>query len=109
MVNQLRSELEEVIKSKNVKLGNVLLEEINSFYFNLTLIYQLIGFVRRHDEDFGSYSWKDSGRARTLLNKGLQVIGENPTVDELHPVVISLIDLLPNDERPSGDDSVLVG
>ena len=109
VVNQLRSELEEVIKSKNVKLGNVLLEEINSFYFNLTLIYQLIGFVRRHDEDFGSYSWKDSGRARTLLNKGLQVIGENPTVDELHPVVISLIDLLPNDERPSGDDSVLVG
>lgn len=109
VVNQFRSQLDEIIRSKDVKLGNVLLEEIEGFFIQLTFIYQLIGFIRSHNENFGSYSWKDSGRARTLLNKGLQIIGENPTVDELHPVVISLIDLLPNDERPSGDDSVLVG
>lgn len=109
VVNQFRSQLDEIIRAKDVKLGNVLLEEIEGFFIQLTFIYQLIGFIRSHNENFGSYSWKDSGRARTLLNKGLQIIGENPTVDELHPVVISLIDLLPNDERPSGDDSVLVG
>ena len=109
VVNQFRSQLDEVIRAKDVKLGNVLLEEINSFFVQLTFIYQLIGFVRHHNDNFGSYNWKDSNRARTLLNRGLQIIGENPDVDELHPVVISLIDLLPNDERPSGDDSVLVG
>ncbi|GGE44994.1 Hsp70 family protein [Psychroflexus planctonicus] len=109
VVNQFRSQLDEVIRAKDVKLGNVLLEEIEGFFIKLTFIYQLIGFIRSHNENFGSFHWKDSGRARTLLNKGLQIIGENPTVDELHPVVISLIDLLPNDERPSGDDSVLVG
>jgi molecular chaperone DnaK len=109
VVNQFRSQLEEVIKAKDVKLGNVLLEEIEGFFIQLTFIYQLIGFIRGHNDNFGSYNWKDSSRARTLLNKGLQIIGENPDVDELHPVVISLIDLLPNDERPSGDDSVLVG
>jgi molecular chaperone DnaK len=109
VVNQFRSQLEEVIKAKDVKLGNVLLEEIEGFFIQLTFIYQLIGFIRGHNDNFGSYNWKDSNRARTLLNKGLQIIGENPDVDELHPLVISLIDLLPNDERPSGDDSVLVG
>lgn len=109
VVNQFRSQLDEVIRAKDVKLGNVLLDEINSFFVQLTFIYQLIGFVRHHNENFGSYNWKDSNRARTLLNKGLQIIGENPNEDELHPIVISLIDLLPNDERPSGDDSVLVG
>lgn len=109
VVNQFRSQLDEIIRAKDVKLGNVLLEEINSFFVQLTFIYQLIGFVRHHNDNFGSYNWKDSNRARTLLNRGLQIIGENPDVDELHPVVISLIDLLPNDERPSGDDSVLVG
>jgi len=109
VVNQFRSQLDEVIRAKDVKLGNVLLEEIEGFFIKLTFIYQLIGFIRSHNENFGSFHWKDSGRARTLLNQGLQIIGENPTVDELHPVVISLIDLLPNDERPSGDDSVLVG
>tara|TARA_R110002051_G_scaffold131151_1_gene205020 strand:+ start:21397 stop:23919 length:2523 start_codon:yes stop_codon:yes gene_type:complete len=109
VVNQFRSQLDEIIRAKDVKLGNVLLEEINSFFVQLTFVYQLIGFVRHHNDNFGSYNWKDSSRARTLLNKGLQIIGENPDVDELHPVVISLIALLPNDERPSGDDSVLVG
>ena len=109
MVNQFRSQLEEVIKAKEVKLGNVLFEEISSLFVQLTLIYQLINFIRSYDEYFGSYQWKDSNRARTLLNKGLQIIGENPDVDELHPVVISIIDLLHNDEKPSGDDSVLVG
>lgn len=110
VVKQFRSQLEEVVRAKDVKLGNVLLEEINGLFVQLTLIHQLIGFVRHHNENFGSYDWKDSSKARALLNKGLQMISENPTKEELHPIVISLIGLLPNDERPSGgDDSVLVG
>jgi len=82
VVNQFRSQLDEVIRAKDVKLGNVLLEEIEGFFIKLTFIYQLIGFIRSHNENFGSFHWKDSGRARTLLNQGLQIIGENPTVDE---------------------------
>ncbi len=109
VVNQIKNQLEEVIKVKDVKLGNVLLEEINSFFVQLTFIYQLIGFIRHHNQNFGSYRWRDPNKARTLLNQGLQKIGESPDVDELHPIVVSLIDLLPIDERPSGDDSVLVG
>lgn len=109
VVNQIKHQLEEVIKVKDVKLGNVLLDEINSFFIQLTFIYQLIGFIRQHNQNFDSYSWRDPNKARTLLNQGLQKIGESPDVDELHPIVISLIDLLPPDERPSGDEEVLVG
>jgi molecular chaperone DnaK len=109
VVNQFRSQLDEVIRAKDVKLGNVLLEEIGSFFFQLTRVYQLIAFIRHHNDNFSSFHWKDSGRARTLLNNGLQIIGENPDADELHPVVISLIDLLPEDEKPSDDRDVLVG
>jgi molecular chaperone DnaK len=96
-VNQFRSQLDEIIRAKDVKLGNVLLEEIRSFFVQLTLIYQLIAFIREHNENFGLYNWRDENKARTLLNKGLQIIGENPTVDELHPVVISAIDCLVDD------------
>jgi molecular chaperone DnaK len=109
VVNQFRSQLDEVIRTKDVKLGNVLLEEITQFFVQLTFIYQLIGFIRSHNENFGSFHWKDSGRARTLLNKGLQIIGENPTVDELHPVVKSIIDCLEPISRPSDDDGILIG
>ncbi|KMQ68857.1 heat shock protein Hsp70 [Chryseobacterium sp. FH2] len=109
VVNQLRSQLEEVLKTQDIKLGKALAEEIHSVFFQMTLVYQLINFIRQHNQHFGSYHWKDSNRARQLLNEGLQQIGENPNTDDLHPIVVDLINLLPNDERPSGDDSVLVG
>ena len=109
VVNQLRNQLEEVLKTQDIKLGKDLAEEIHSVFFQLTLVYQLINFIRRHNENFGSYHWKDGNRARQLLNDGLQQIGENPTTEDLHPIVINLINLLPNEEKPSGDDSVLVG
>lgn len=109
IVNHLRNQLEEVIKNQDIKLGKALAEEIHSVFFQMTLVYQLINFIRQHNQNFGSYHWKDSNRARQLLNDGLQQIGENPTTEDLHPIVIDLINLLPNDEKPSGDDTVLVG
>ncbi|WP_461633876.1 Hsp70 family protein [Labilibaculum euxinus] len=103
VVNQFHAQLEQIIQAKDVKLGNVLLEEINSFFVQLTLIYQLVGFIRQHNDNFGSFNWKDSRRARTLLNKGLQIISENPTVDELHPLVISVIDCKEEESKPGED------
>lgn len=108
-VNQYRNQLEEVIKSKDVKLGNILLDEIQGFFFQLTMIYQLIGIVRNFDDDFHSFNWSDSSQARNLINKGLQLISENPNVNDLRPIVSTLYNLLPTEERPSSDDSVLVG
>lgn len=109
VVNQLRNQLEEVLKTQDIKLGKALAEEIHSVFFQMTMVYQLIGFIRQHNQHFGSFNWTDSHRARQLLNEGLQQIGENPTTEDLHPIVVNLINLLPNDERPSGDDSVLMG
>lgn len=109
VVNQLQKQLTEVLKTQDIKLGKALAEEIHSVFFQLTLVYQLINFIRQHNQNFGSYHWKDSNRARQILNDGLQQIGENPTTEDLHPIVIDLINLLPNEEKPSGDDSVLVG
>src|SRR5690606_41050694 len=109
IVNHLRNQLEAVIKSQDIKLGKNLSEEIISTFMQLTLVYQLIGFIRQHNQHFGSYHWNDSHRARQLLNEGLQQIGENPKVDDLHPIVIDLINLLPRDEKPSGDVNLLKG
>ncbi len=103
MVNHIKVQLEEVIKKQDVKLGNALMEEITSLFVGITLVYQLIGFIRSHNQNFDNYRWRDRNRARTLINQGLQKIGENPNSDDLHPIVISLIDLLPPDERDNND------
>lgn len=108
IVQEIRRKLEEVIKIKDVKVGNALLKEIESTFFQLTLVYQLIGFIRGHYQNFSHYHWKDTQRARQLLNEGMQIINDNPSTERLHPIVIELINLLPDIEKPSGDTSVLV-
>jgi len=109
VVHQLRNQLEEVLRTQNIKLGKALAEEIHSVFFQMTLIYQLINFIRQHNQNFGSFHWKDGNKARQLLNEGLQQIGESPNSEDLHPIVVELINLLPNDERPSEDESLLIG
>jgi molecular chaperone DnaK len=101
-VNHIKVQLEAVITKQDVKLGNALMDDISSLFVGITLIYQLINFIRSHNVNFDNYRWRDKNRARTLINQGLQQIGENPNVDELHPIVISLLDLLPADEQEGG-------
>lgn len=60
----------------------------------MTMIYQLINFIRQHNQHFSTFHWGDSHRARQLLNEGFQKIEENPTTEDLHPIVIDLINLL---------------
>jgi len=108
-VDELKRQLDEVLRAKDEKLGRTLLEEIEGLFIQLTLIYQLIGFVKQHNDNFGYYNWRNSQQARQLLNEAQQIIVSNPTVERLHPIVVELIHLLPDEQRPSGDDSVLVG
>ena len=101
--------MDEVLRAKDEKLGHTLLEEIEGLFVQLTFIYQLIGFVKQHNDNFGYYNWRNPQQARQILNEGMQIIASNPTVERLHPIVRRIFDLLPDDQRPSGDDSVLVG
>lgn len=104
IVEQFRKQLEIVLEKKDIKLGNALFEELNVFYVQLTLIYQLIGSIQYYNENFGSLKWKDANQARSLINRGMQIIGSNPTTEELHPIVVSLIRLVSESPKPPKDD-----
>lgn len=99
LVNQFRTQVDKVIRSKDVNLGREVKEQVHSLFFQLTMVYQLIGFIRHHNENFSRYQWKDSARARQLLNQGISRINNQPQTEELRPIVISLIELLPESER----------
>lgn len=98
IVNQIRSQTDQVIRSKNVLMGRDLLEQINHIFFQITLIYQCMGLIRDCSNNFGRFRWKDATRARQLVNQGMAIIGNNPTVEQLHPIVVQLIGLMPDDE-----------
>lgn len=103
IVEQLRKQTDQAIRAKDVKVGKDTLEQINSLFIHLTLLYQCMGFIEHYNLIFASINWSDSSRARQLLNKGLDAIKNSPSVDTLHPIVCSLIDLMPSDVRPDAD------
>lgn len=101
-VKELRNQTDEVIRKKDIQMGRQVLDDINSLFIGVTLIYQLIGFVQHHSRNFGQYSWKDASRARQLLNQGMEMVGNNPEADSLHPLVCAVIELMdmPENEKP---------
>ena len=98
LVNQIRSQVDNVIRVKDAKLGREILDQISSLFVHLTLVYQCMGLIRDCHNRFGTIRWKDSTRARQLVNRGLEEINNQPSVDKLHPIACGLIDLMPNEE-----------
>lgn len=93
-VAAVRSQVDLAIRSKDVRQGRAALDEINSLFIAVTLIYQLIGFIEYNSKNFGSVQWKDANRARQLLQQGKEIAATNPSESALHPIVRSVIDLM---------------
>ena len=98
LVEQLRIQTDKVIREKDIKMGRDTLEQITSLFVNLTMVYQCIGLIRGCYERFGGIRWKDAARARQLVNRGMEEINGQPTVDKLHPIACGLIELMPDNE-----------
>lgn len=102
IVEQLRAQTDQVIRNKDVKMGREVIDQINTLFVQLTMVYQCMGFIEHYNARYNSISWTDSSRARQLLNRGMEAINDNPTVESLHPIVCGLIDLMPADQKPEG-------
>lgn len=99
-VAALRSQVDMAIRSKEASQGRAALNDINSLFVAVTLIYQLMGFIDWHLKNFNSIQWKDANRARQLLQQGKEIAATNPSESTLHPIVRSVIDLVI--EKPVG-------
>ena len=93
-VAAVRSQVDMAIRSKDIRQGRAVLDDINSLFVAVTLIYQLIGFIDFHLRNFNSIQWKDANRARQLLQQGKEMANSNPSESTLHPIVRSVIDLM---------------
>ncbi|MFB6305571.1 MAG: Hsp70 family protein [Flavobacteriales bacterium] len=108
-VEELRGRLDQVLKKQDIKLGNALKEEIHDLFVRITFLYQLMGFIENVRDNFDSYRWKDQEKARSLLSKAEDVMANDPTVDRLHPIVLDLIELIPEENRRNEDQELLKG
>lgn len=103
LVDQLRTQTDNAIRSKNVQVGREVLEQVTRLFFELTILFQCMGFIRYCNERFASLLWKDSSRARQLVNRGMEQINNNPTTEGLRQIAAELLELLPKDgPHPGG-------
>ena len=93
-VAAIRSQVDMAIRSKDIRQGRAVLDDINGLFVAVTLIYQLMGFIDYHLKNFNSIQWKDANRARQLLQQGKEIAATNPSESTLHPIVRSVIDLM---------------
>ena len=116
MVAQLKEQIPEIIKEKNVKVAQEIIDNMRSLDF--ALVDQGLGaqmeimYLKNFHDEFDTLDWKDRSRARMALEKGLQMAANNPTKQQLRQVVIELFKLLPDTQKPiigGGDGSELVG
>lgn len=101
LVEQLRTQTDEAISRKDVKIGREVLEQINSLFFSLTMVFQCMALIRHYNDRFGAVAWKDRTRARQLIDRGIMEIGSNPTTESLLPIAKGIIELLPPEEMPN--------
>lgn len=93
LVDQLRTQTDNAIRSKNVQVGREVLEQVIRLFFELTILFQCMGFIRYCNERFASLHWKDSSRARQLVNRGMEQINNNPTTEGLRSIAAEISEL----------------
>ncbi len=103
LVEQLRTQTDKVIREKDIIMGKGMLEQIRTLFVHLTMVYQCIGLIRDCRDRFDFINWKDTTRARQLVNRGMEGINRQPTVEILHPIACSLIELMPNNEAANAN------
>lgn len=109
IINQLKIVVDQVIRSKDVKMGKELLDQIKALDYRLAQVEYLGVWIYNWYQNFDNNPWKDQSRARQLVNRGMEILNDNPTADKLIPIVGQLLDLLPNNARPDGSDDLVHG
>lgn len=98
VVAQLRTQTDQAIRDRDIRIGREVLERITSLFFQMTMVYQCMGVIRSCNDRFSSIDWEDSSRARQLINLGLEEINNQPTTERLLPIVRGLLKLMPRED-----------
>jgi molecular chaperone DnaK len=116
LVQQYKKQIPEVIKEKNIKVTQELIDSMRSLNFAIAdegLGAQMeVAFLNNLNDDFDTLDWNDRGTARLTIDRGLQLAVNNPVKAQLRPIVQELFKMLPEADKAivgGGDGRELVG
>jgi len=103
IVEQFKEQIPEIIKEKNVKVAQEMIDNMRQLDF--ALVDQGLGaqmeimMLKNFNDNFDTLDWSDRNRARMTLDRGLQMVANNPSKENLRQVVIELYKLLPDTQK----------
>ncbi len=116
IISQYKAQMPKVIKDKNIKVAQDLIDSMRQLNYAIAdegLGAQMeVGHLNHLNEEFDILQWSDRGKARNILDRGLQMAADNPVKEQLRPIISELYKLLPEaDQKISsgGDGSELIG
>lgn len=102
-LTELRKRVEHTIKDKNIRDAKELTMEILQLDFELrnavTGNAMDVEHLRHLNDNFSSYHWRDTNKARQLCNQGLQMAA-NGNTSGIRNILRQLYALIPENERP---------
>lgn len=106
-VQQICEQVDVCIRQQDVAMGKELLDVMHALNFKIATVEYFSVWIIDWHKRFSSIAWKDSTRARSLINQGLSIINVGPTAQQLSPIVSGIIDLLPASQVPAGAKGLL--
>ena len=86
-LESFKTNFEQLKPSKNLDLGQSLLENINGQMYQITDRHagkeQTIAYIRSFNNEFNSVKWKDIAQAKAEVDKGMQMISFGSSESEL--------------------------
>lgn len=96
-MDEFRTKIEQIIKAKDVYHAKELIKEIEGLDWSLRDILagpQMdISMINQINNTFADINWKDSNKARVLLNQAIQAIN-NGNVSNLRPILVEIIGVM---------------
>ena len=116
IVQQFKNQIPGVIKEKDVKVAQELIDSMRSLDF--AIMDEGLGpkmqvmYLNHFNEEFDTLDWSDRNKARMTLDRGLQLAANNPVKEQLAQIIQELYKLLPDADQEivgGGDGRELVG
>lgn len=102
LVETLGRQMDKVVASGDVALVKDLYQQMWQLDYRLAEVEFYIAWIMQWNNEFNSRAWTSPSRARELINRGLSIINHTPTAEQLKPIAFEIMDLLPEQQRPTG-------
>ena len=119
LVKQVNDQVKTVIEKQDLKMAKGLIQQIDRIGWAILNegagVAVEINTIKGFDDNFDIHEWRDRSKARQLINEAKGIISSNqPTKENLRPIMIELFQLLPMAPQqpgggPSGKGRLIIG